>query len=97
MPSARLFTIKGRVQGVFFRDSTKRVAESLGLTGYAINLADGDVEVLACGDLAAIEQLAVWLQDGPRMAVVEDVASVPVDVEQPVDFKMGQASPGSQA
>ena len=73
MPSARLFTIKGRVQGVFFRDSTRRVAQSLGLTGHAINLANGDVEVLACGDPAAIDKLAEWLHEGPRMAEVAEV------------------------
>jgi len=89
MPSARLFTIKGRVQGVFFRDSTRRVSESLGLTGYAINLTGGDVEVLACGDREAIEQLAVWLEEGPPMAVVDDVSSRLVDVETPAGFKTG--------
>jgi acylphosphatase len=47
MPVARIYTIKGRVQGVFFRASTRRVAESLGITGHAINLPDGDVEVIA--------------------------------------------------
>jgi acylphosphatase len=73
MPSARLFTIKGRVQGVFFRDSTRRVAQSLGLTGHAVNLPNGDVEVLACGDAAAIDQLAAWLHEGPRMAEVTEV------------------------
>lgn len=89
MPSARLFTIKGRVQGVFFRDSARRVSESLGLTGYAINLTGGDVEVLACGDREAIEQLAVWLEEGPPMAVVDDVLSRLVDVETPAGFKTG--------
>jgi acylphosphatase len=73
MPSARLFTIKGRVQGVFFRDSTRRVAQSLGLTGHAINLPNGDVEVLACGDAAGIDKLAAWLREGPRMAEVTEV------------------------
>lgn len=58
---------------MFFRDSTRRVAISLGLTGYAINLSDGSVEVLACGEPDAIEALAVWLQDGPRMAEVTEV------------------------
>ena len=62
MPSARLFTVKGRVQGVFFRDSTRRIAESLEITGYAINLPNGDVEVLACGGRAAIAELAAWLR-----------------------------------
>jgi len=79
MPSARRFTIKGRVQGVFFRDSTRRVAESLGITGYARNLPDGDVEVFACGELSAISELAAWLEDGPRMATVTEV--IPHDAE----------------
>ena len=73
MPSARLFTIKGRVQGVFFRDSTRRVAQSLGLAGHAINLPNGDVEVLASGDPAAIDRLAEWLHEGPRLAEVTEV------------------------
>lgn len=73
MPGARQFTIKGRVQGVFFRDSTRRVAQSLGLTGHAINLSNGDVEVLACGEPDAIDALAEWLKDGPRMAEVSEV------------------------
>ena len=73
MPSARRFTIKGRVQGVWFRDSTRKVAESLGLSGHAINLNDGNVEVFACGEQAAIDQLADWLRDGPRMAKVTQV------------------------
>jgi len=73
MPSARRFTITGRVQGVFFRDSTRRVAESLGITGYANNLANGNVEVFACGEQGAISELAAWLEDGPRMASVSEV------------------------
>ena len=73
MPSARRFTIKGRVQGVWFRDSARKVAESLGLSGHAINLNDGHVEVFACGDEAAIKQLADWLRDGPPMANVDQV------------------------
>lgn len=73
--STRLFTIKGRVQGVFFRDSTRREAVELGLTGYAINLPSGDVEVLACGDPDAIAQLEAWLRRGPPLSRVESVSS----------------------
>ena len=47
----------GRVQGVFYRATCVRKAQSLGLTGYARNLADGRVEVLACGDEAAVERV----------------------------------------
>ncbi len=73
MRAARRFTISGRVQGVFFRDSTRREALALGLTGYAINLPDGDVQVLACGESGAIEQLGQWLKQGPPLSRVESV------------------------
>ena len=89
MALCRLFTIKGRVQGVFFRDSTRRVAHTLGITGYAINLDDGSVEVLACGEPAAIDELAAWLQEGPQMARVDGVRSCEIEEERPADFRIG--------
>lgn len=89
MATCQLFTIKGRVQGVFFRDSTRRVARTLGITGYAINLDDGSVEVLACGEQAAIDKLAEWLQGGPQMARVDDVKACDIDLDTPADFQIG--------
>jgi acylphosphatase len=89
MPSARRFTIRGRVQGVFFRDSTRRVAQSLGLTGHAINLSNGDVEVLACGAPEAIGRLAEWLREGPRMADVTEVVEHDADWEDLPGFRTG--------
>jgi acylphosphatase len=89
MAYGRLFTVRGRVQGVFFRDSTRRVAESLGLTGHAVNLPNGDVEVLACGAHAAIDELGRWLHEGPRMASVEGVSAREVDVDEPDGFRTG--------
>ncbi|MDJ0906545.1 MAG: acylphosphatase [Woeseiaceae bacterium] len=86
MAVARRFTIRGRVQGVFFRESTRRVAESLGITGHAINLANGDVEVLACGEPAALDKLAEYLADGPTMAVVTGVSSEVVDIAESGEF-----------
>ena len=71
--STRRFTVTGRVQGVFFRDSTRRVAESLSLVGHAINLSDGSVEVLACGDRDALASLEEWLHEGPPLASVTAV------------------------
>ncbi len=65
--------VQGKVQGVWFRDSTKKQAERLGITGWVCNLPDGRVEVLACGEVAAIEQLHVWLKHGPPLAEVEEV------------------------
>lgn len=75
MRVARRFTIKGRVQGVFFRDSTRREAIRLGMTGHALNLPDGDVQVLACGERAAINELERWLRQGPPLSRVESVVS----------------------
>jgi acylphosphatase len=69
----RRFRVSGRVQGVFFRASTRDVAVDLSLTGYAKNLADGSVEVLACGRSEAIDKLAAWLLQGPGRASVSSV------------------------
>ena len=89
MATARLYTVKGRVQGVFFRASTQRVAESLGITGYAINLPDGDVEVLACGPAQQVDQLGDWLQHGPDMARVDAIKVETIEVDAPTDFQTG--------
>ena len=89
MPTARRFTVSGRVQGVFFRASTREVAENLGVTGYAINLDNGDVEVLACGDDAALGKLRAWLQHGPRRAVVESVVEADAECLPPEGFRTG--------
>lgn len=65
--------VSGRVQGVFFRDRTRTRAGSLGVTGWVRNLPDGRVEVLAEGDRERIESLIGWLEEGPPLAMVEDV------------------------
>lgn len=68
------FIIRGRVQGVFFRASTREQALKLGLSGYARNLADGSVEVLASGSGGALDTLQEWLREGPPSARVENVS-----------------------
>jgi len=73
MSACKSFLISGRVQGVFFRASTRDTAVSLGLTGYARNLPDGRVEVVACGEAEAIAALERWLHEGPPMSRVTDV------------------------
>ncbi|MFQ6038942.1 MAG: acylphosphatase [Candidatus Aminicenantales bacterium] len=65
--------VSGRVQGVFFRDHTRRWASSLGLTGWVRNVPDGRVEVLVEGDKQRIEDLIRKLREGPPMAWVSDV------------------------
>ena len=69
--------VAGRVQGVWYRGSTQRQALALGITGYARNLPDGRVEVLACGEATALQQLRDWLWQGPAAAEVTDVQCVP--------------------
>jgi acylphosphatase len=69
-PSYR-FTVSGRVQGVYFRQSTREQAERLNLSGWVRNLADGRVEGLAHGAPAALEALRAWLQRGPAAARVD--------------------------
>ncbi|UNK49132.1 acylphosphatase [Lysobacter sp. S4-A87] len=71
--SAARFIVSGRVQGVFFRASTRDQALALGLRGFARNLPDGRVEVLAAGDDVALDRLAAWLRQGPAMAQVDDL------------------------
>ncbi len=69
--------VAGRVQGVFFRATTRDVARQLGLSGYARNLPDGRVEVLACGESVAVERLQAWLWEGPQLAQVDSVHCEP--------------------
>jgi acylphosphatase len=65
--------VSGRVQGVFFRDHTRKWAGSLGLTGWVRNIGDGRVEVLAEGEREKIESLIGRLEEGPPLAMVESV------------------------
>lgn len=67
------FLVSGKVQGVFFRASTRNEALRLGLNGYARNLADGRVEVVAEGRPEALRELEQWLWQGPPAAQVDDV------------------------
>ena len=72
------FVFHGKVQGVGFRYTTQYEAKKLGLTGYAKNLDDGSVEVVACGEEGQVEKLMQWLKSGgPRSARVERVRSEP--------------------
>lgn len=65
--------VSGRVQGVWYRDTTRRKARELGLSGIARNLADGRVEVIVQGPEGSVTALCEWLWVGPSMARVDDV------------------------
>ena len=76
--------VGGRVQGVFYRATAARRAQDLGLSGYARNLADGRVEVLACGEDAAVSAFVNWLwigSSGCKVTSVE-VSDATVDALQ---------------
>ena len=77
---ARRCYVSGRVQGVFYRASTRERAQQLGCRGYARNLADGRVEVLAVGEPAAVDALVEWLWRGPPAAHVQDVQCTDLDL-----------------
>ena len=87
--ACRRFRVTGRVQGVFFRVSTRDVAVPLQITGHAVNLPNGSVEVLACGEPAAVAELERWLHDGPPTASVTGVEWSDVDCEVSERFAVG--------
>jgi len=77
---ARRCLVSGRVQGVFFRASTRQRAHALGVLGHARNLPDGRVEVLACGEAAAVDALCAWLWQG---SPASHVTGVEIDAADP--------------
>jgi acylphosphatase len=81
MKVARRYVISGRVQGVGFRYFAERWAVQLGLSGYAKNCLDGNVEVYAIGDAISLEEFKSHLTEGPRSARVTHIA----ESEEPVD------------
>ena len=86
--AARRWFIRGRVQGVGFRYFAQRAANSLGLAGYARNLADGTVEVYAVGPETKLSELAGWLHRGPRWADVRGVEEQQAPLERRSSFEI---------
>ena len=77
--------IRGLVQGVYFRDSTRRVAQRERVAGWVRNLPDGRVEAEFVGSRTAVERLVTWCHQGPPAARIEHVAvqwalAVPADL-----------------
>ena len=66
-------TVSGRVQGVFYRQTAKEKALSLGIKGYVENLDDGTVHVIATGGENALDQFITWCHEGPQRASVTAV------------------------
>jgi len=86
----RKYWVAGRVQGVFYRATAARHARELGITGYAVNLPDGRVEVLAYGSETALEELAqrLWIGSSASKVMAVDMEVVTV-TDVPTDFTTG--------
>jgi len=87
--SARQYRVSGKVQGVWYRAAAQRQARALKVTGYARNLEDGAVEVLACGPESAVREFTGWLWVGTPQSQVSGVletALPPGDFSWPKEF-----------
>lgn len=82
------FIVSGRVQGVFFRASTRQSANELGLCGWVRNLPDGRVEGMASGESKDIARFKAWLGRGPEMAKVQDVQIEEVELQEFAGFEV---------
>jgi acylphosphatase len=80
--------VSGKVQGVFFRQSTKEKAKVLGLTGVARNLDNGDVEIIATGSREHLDKLIEWCRTGPPKAVVADIKTKELPLQTFENFKV---------
>jgi acylphosphatase len=89
---ARRCYVAGRVQGVFYRASTRQKATELGCSGYARNLPDGRVEVLVVGAASAAHALIDWLWRGPPAAEVKAVEVQEIPLEELDDVPVGFAT-----
>jgi len=81
--------VHGRVQMVGFRYATAQQAQRLGLTGHAINLKNGDVEVQVFGDKTDLDKLIIWLREGPDTAQVDALEISPLDYKKLSSFTQG--------
>lgn len=80
--------VSGRVQGVFYRDSTQKQAKKLSITGWVKNCDNGTVELVANGEEQQINQLIEWLWKGPIAAKVTNVEWNKVPLEEFEDFSV---------
>jgi acylphosphatase len=74
--------VSGRVQGVFYRETTRQKAEKLQLSGYAKNLTDGRVEVVMCGSETSVDKLCEWMWTGSEYSSVSNVHCQVIDLNE---------------
>ncbi|WP_239123243.1 acylphosphatase [Rhizocola hellebori] len=81
-------TVSGRVQGVYFRDTCRRMALAAGVRGWVRNRPDGTVQALFEGEPDAVEQMVAWAHTGPPQAAVSAVEVTSVPASDPVGFRV---------
>jgi len=81
--------VGGTVQGVFFRASAQQQAIEYSISGYARNLADGDVELMVCGMPEDVNTMLDWLKQGPDNAKVENIQVKQVPLQEFNHFSIG--------
>jgi acylphosphatase len=75
-------TISGKVQGVFYRQSAREKAVIIGVKGKVMNLPNGDVQIIASGTKEQLDKLLKWCKQGPPKAIVSDVTSHELPLQQ---------------
>jgi acylphosphatase len=80
--------VSGKVQGVFFRASTKAVADQMGIKGLVKNEKDGSVYIEAEGDETSISMFLEWCNDGPDKAIVENVVVTDAELKNYRNFEV---------
>jgi acylphosphatase len=88
MTVRRRVLISGRVQGVFFREACRRMAEGENVAGSIRNLPDGRVEAFFEGEAGAVERLVEWCRSGPPSAAVESVEATDQDPAGETAFRV---------
>jgi acylphosphatase len=81
--------VSGIVQGVFFRASAQQQAIECSISGYARNLADGDVELMVCGEQDNVDAMLTWLKHGPENAEVSEMQSKQIPLQEFNHFSIG--------
>lgn len=92
MTQAMHFLISGLVQGVGFRFACSQKAQQLGVTGWVKNRQDGRVELWAEGKAVTLDQLTIWLQQGPPAARVDHVTIERADLKQYTEFQIKETT-----
>lgn len=83
-----IITVEGKVQGVFFRASTRDKAIELGLTGFVRNQEDGSVYIEAMGEQERLNEFIAWCKRGPKNARVENVKVIEANPQRFTSFEI---------